>query len=108
MSTHQSIARLTPRSRITPGTVLAALGVLVAIVGAIVFLALGAANHSTVTIPATASSTAGVSTPQVHYLGPRQLSAVLDPQSGDGAPTASTGAPAPHYNCLGAAGRCLR
>src|SRR5947209_2851309 len=107
-STHPSIAPGPPRFRIRPGTVATALGVLVAIAVTTVFLALGGAHHSTVAIPVTASSTAGVSTPQVHYLGPRQMQAALTPNSGAVAPNAGTGRPGPRYTCLGTAGRCVR
>lgn len=108
MSTHHSIAARTPRFRIRPGTMATGLGVLVAIAVTIVLLSLAGTHHSTVAIPPTAASTAGVSMPQVHYLGPRQTQVVLTPNRGAVAPSSGAGAPAQRYTCLGAAGRCVR
>ena len=107
MTTQQSIAPLTPRFRIRPGTMMTALGVLVAIAVTIVFLTLGSAHHTTVAIPATPAPTAGIATPQLHYLGPRQLTAAPNPTSGAVAQNSDAGAP--HYTCLGvSAGLCNR
>jgi len=106
MSTPQSIPHLTPRFRIGLGTTLTALGVLVAIAVSILILALTGANNTTVATPVTASQAASGSTPQVHYLGPRQEQAATDAHSGGTRPTAGAGNPAAH--CLGAAQRCLR
>jgi hypothetical protein len=86
MSTPQTIARVTPRFRIRPGTVVTALGVLVAIAVTIGILALTGTHHTTVTTPATTSQAAGA-TPQTHYLGPRQQQA---PATTHGAATAAS------------------
>jgi hypothetical protein len=85
-----------------------ALGVLVAIAVTITILALTGANHTTAPTPATASQASSGSTPQVHYLGPRQEHAVINPPSGGGSTTVGVGNPASRYSCLGAAQRCLR
>ena len=108
MSTPQSIPRLTPRSRIGLGTMLTALGVLVAIAVTITILALAGANSTTVATPVTASQASGGSMPQTHYLGPQQQQAAVGPRTGGTASTAGVGNPAPHYTCLGAVQRCLR
>jgi hypothetical protein len=109
MSTPNSTAPVAPRFQIRVGTVLTALGALVAIAVTVITLALTGADHSTVATPATASQVASGSTPQVQYLGPRQLGATLNGQGGGGTtPTAGAGNVAPHYACLGAAQRCLR
>lgn len=108
MSTPQSIPHLTPRSRIRRGTLLTALGVLLAIAVAIIMLALTGTNHTTLATPVTASQAAASSTPQVRYLGPHQEHAAINPQSRGITPATSAGNPAPHYNCLGAARSCLR
>jgi hypothetical protein len=42
--------------------------------------------------------------PQVHYLGPRQVRARLNPQTSQ---RRADGTPVPQYICLGAAGHCL-
>jgi hypothetical protein len=101
MST-QSIPHVTPRFRTGPRTVLSALGLLVAIAATITILAL-TANHTTAATPATAPHAAARSTPQTHYLGPRQEHATLNPQT-----SGTTGNPAAHYSCLEAAQRCIR
>ncbi len=100
MSTPQTITRPTPRSRIRPGTVLTALGALVAIAVTIAILALTGTHHTTITSPATTSQAAASATPHTHYLGPQQQQA---PTTTHGAATAAA-----HYSCLGAAQRCLR
>lgn len=105
MSTTQSTARIAPRFRVGRGTLLTAIGVLVAIALAITIPALTGANHTNVATPATASQAAAGSTPQTRYLGPRQEQAA---QRDATTPTAGIGNPAPHYICLGAAQRCLR
>ncbi|HTU88249.1 MAG TPA: hypothetical protein VMF57_21895 [Solirubrobacteraceae bacterium] len=108
MSTPQSIPHLTPRSRIRPGTLLTALGVLFAIAVSIVILALTNANHTTIATPATPAQAAADSTPHVRYLGSEQVHAALNPVGGGGTTsTAGVGTPA-HYDCLGAARSCLR
>jgi hypothetical protein len=108
MSTPQSIPRVTPRIRIGRGAALTALGVLIAVVVAIIILALTGANHTTVTSPVAASQVAATSTPQTHYLGPGQEHAAPNPQTGEGTSPAGAGHLAAHYACLGAAQRCLR
>lgn len=106
MSTPQTIARVTPRSRIRPGTILTTLGVLVAIAVTIAFLALTGTHHTTTTTtPATSSQAAASATPQTHYLGPRQQQA---PTTTNRAASAASGGPAAHSTCLGAAQFCLR
>lgn len=108
MSTPQSIP-LTARIQIGLGTAMTAFGILVAIAVSITILALTGANHTTVTTPVTASQAAAGSTPQIHYLGPRQEQAAINPQSGgDNASTAGVGNPPAGYACLGAARSCLR
>jgi hypothetical protein len=72
MFTTQHIEPITPRLRTGPGTVVTALGVLVAIALAIVILALTSTHHTTDTTPATTSQAAASATPRTHYLGPRQ------------------------------------
>ena len=62
MSTPHTIARVTPRLRIRPGTVMTALGVLVAIAVTIGILALTGTHHTTVTTPATTSQAAASAT----------------------------------------------
>ncbi len=106
MSTPQSVP-LSPRVRIGRGTTMTALGVILAIAVAITILALTSADHTTVATPATASQAASVSTPQVHYLGPRQEQAAVTPQSGSGT-TPTAGNAVSHYSWLGAAHRDLR
>ncbi len=101
MSTPHTITRVTPRSRIRPGAVLTALGVLVAIAVTIVFLALTGTHRTTVTTAATSSQAAASATPHTHYLGPRQQQA---PTTSHGAASAASA----HSTCLGAAQRCLR
>jgi cell division septation protein DedD len=106
MHTPQSIGHITPRFRITPGTALTALGVLVAIAVTIMFLALtGTNHHTTVAIPATTSQAGASATPQTRYLGPRQQQA---PISSHDAASAAVGDPVAHPTCLGASQRCLR
>jgi hypothetical protein len=105
MFTTQHIEPITPRLRIRPGTVLTALGVLVAIAVTIVFLAVTGTHHTTVTTPATASQAAASATPQTHYIGPRQQQA---PTTTHGAASAASAELAAHSTCLGAAQRCLR
>lgn len=105
MATPQTITRTTPRVGIRPGTVLTALGVLVAIAVAIVILALTGTHHTTVATPAATPQVGASATPGTHYLGPRQEQALAIIHST--ASTASGGA-AGHYTCLGAAQRCLR
>ena len=61
MSTPQTITRVTPRSRIRPGTVLTTLGVLIAIAATIVILGLTGTHHTTLTTPATTSQPAAAS-----------------------------------------------
>ncbi len=104
MSTPQTVTPATSRLLTRPGTLIAALGVLVAIAVTIVILALTGAHHTTVPIPATASQAVASATPQVHYLGPRQQQAALHRTTTH----RGTGHPAPHYTCLGAPQRCLR
>jgi hypothetical protein len=111
MSTPHSIAR-PPRFRIGLGTLLTALGVLIAIATTITFIALTGANQTTAATPATPSQATAGSTPHIHYLGPRQQSARPNPQTaqiqgGGTTPTTGAGNPAPHYTCLGAAHHCL-
>jgi len=103
MSTPQSIAVVAPRFRIRQATLLAALGVLAAIAVSIVILAVTSANHTAAVAPVTASEASSGSVPAIRYLGPRQVSASLNPQT-----TATTDASNAvlHY-CLGAAQRCL-
>ncbi|MGB8881531.1 MAG: hypothetical protein WCD11_34875 [Solirubrobacteraceae bacterium] len=108
MSAPQSIPHVTHRFRIGLGTMLTALGVLLAVAVTIIILALTGANHTTVATPVTASAAANGSTPQTHYLGPRQQRAAINPQNGGITATASAGKPAPLYSCLGAVQRCLR
>lgn len=108
MSTPQSIPHVTPQFRIGLGTALSALGVLVAIAVTVTFLALTAANHSSVATPVTASQASAGSVPQVHYLGPRQQQAAINAQSVAGTTTAGASNPAAHYTCLGAGHGCLR
>lgn len=108
MSTPQSIPHLTPQFRVRLGTLLTALGVLIAIAVSIVILALTGANHTTVATPVTPAQAAADSTPQVRYLGAGQVHAALKPQSGAvTTSTAGAGTPA-HYDCLGAARSCHR
>ena len=99
MSTHQSIAPLTPRFRIRPGIVATALGVLIAIAVTTVFLTVGSAHHATLATPVTPAPTAGIAAPQLHYLGPLQQRAASSPNSGAVSPSSDAGAP--HYTCLG-------
>jgi len=105
MSTPQTIEPLTPRFRITPGALLTALGVLVAIAVTVTFITLtGTNHHTTIASPAT-SQAAATATPHTQYLGPRQQHA---PTVSQGAGSAPAGEPAAHYACLGAPHRCLR
>jgi len=111
MSTPHSIPRA-PRFRIRLGTLMTALGVLIAIATTIAFIALTGANHTTTATPATASQAAARSTSHTQYLGPAQQRARPNPQTVKtqaGIPALTTGArnPAPHYACLGAAHHCL-
>ena len=69
----------------------------------ITILALTGADHTTVATPATASQAASGSTPQVHYLGPRQQRATANPQTGGITLTAGAANPVPHYSWLEAA-----
>ena len=107
VSTPRTIAWGSPRLRLGYGMLPIALGALVAIAVTTVMLALTGANRTTVPTratgasPAITSQPAGVATPQVRYLGPRQTRAALY------APAAG-GDPAAHYTCLGAPQRCLR
>jgi hypothetical protein len=113
MSTTQTTAWVSPRFRLGYGMLPIALGALVAIAVTTVMLALIGANRTTVPTrstvptrttvasPAITSQPAGVATPQVHYLGPRQTRAALY------APAAGSDRAA-HYTCLGAPQRCLR
>ena len=105
MSTPQTSARVTPRSRIRPGTILTTLGALVAIALTIVILALTGTHHTTVTTAATTSQASASATPQTHYLGPRQQQARTTTH---GAASAVSAEPAAHFTCLGAPQRCLR
>jgi hypothetical protein len=100
MSSLNSTAPLAPRLHVTVGTALTALGAVLAIAATIVTLALTGANHTTAASPPTASQAASSPTTHVRYLGPRQLKATPDPQSGA---TAGAGNAAPRYTCLGAA-----
>jgi len=104
MSTPHSIPRA-PRFRIRPGTLMTALGVLIAIATTIAFIALTGTNHTTALTPATPSQAAASSTTHIHHLGPQQQSA--QNQGGSSTATTDTGNPAPHYTCLGAAHNCL-
>jgi hypothetical protein len=108
MSTPHSIPHVTPRFRIGLGTALSALGVLLAIAVTVILLALTGANHTTIATPVTASQASTGSTPQAHYLGPRQQRAAINPQSVPGTTTTGASNPAAHYACLAAARRCLR
>jgi hypothetical protein len=112
MSTPQTVALPAPRLRIRQATLLTALGLLVAIAASIVILALTGANHTTATIPATASQATSVSMPQIRYLGPQQLRAALkQPTTQTAASDAISTADAENAMlnyCLGAAQRCLR
>lgn len=105
MSTPQAIARVTPGSRIRPGKVIPALGVLVAIAVTVAFLALTGTHHTTVTTPPTTSQAAASAAPQTRYLGPRQLQS---PTNTHGPASAASDGPTAHPTCLGAAQRCLR
>ena len=109
MYTPQPIEPLTPRFRIRPGTVVTALGVLVAIAVTIGILALTGTNHTTLPIPATTSHAADGTAPHVHYLGPQQTRAWLNPATTQGDATGPvTGDHVPQYTCLGIAEHCLR
>ena len=101
----QPIEPITPRIRIKPGTLLTALGVLVAIAVTIMFITLTGTNHHTAAIRATTPQPAATAIPHTHYLGPRQQHA---PTSTNAATSAAAGEPAAHYACLGAPQRCLR
>jgi hypothetical protein len=105
MSTTQGVPHLTPRVRIGFGTLLAALGVLVAIAVTIALLALTSANHTAAAIPSTPSPAAVGSTPEIHYLGPRQTSAALTATTTSGLGGSDL---APRLTCLGDAQRCNR
>ena len=110
MSTPHTIPRA-PRFRIGLGTLMTALGVLIAVAITITFIALTGANHTTAATPATLSQ-AAAGPSQVRYLGPRQQSARPNPQAaqsqgGASTPTTGAGNPGPHYTCLGAAHDCL-
>jgi hypothetical protein len=109
MSTPQGIAHQ-PRLRIGLGTLMAALGVLIAVGATIAFLALTGAHHTTIASPPTGLRAASASTQHVLYLGPRQVSEELAAQSVHGGVTApgAVGAAAPHYTCLGGEQRCRR
>ncbi len=107
MSATQSTPHLTPRFRTGFTAVMAALGVLLATAVTITILSLGGANHTTVPTPVTASQVAAGSTPQIRYLGPRQLSAGHYPLSGGTAATAAADRTASAWSCLGGAQPCL-
>ena len=107
MSTAQGIPHLTPRFRIGLGTVLTAFGILAAIAVSILILALSGANNTTAASPSTASQAAASSTPEIHYLGPRQTAAALSATTTSGA-SGFAGNLAPRFTCLGDAQRCLR
>jgi hypothetical protein len=109
MSTPQTIARVAPRFQVRQAPLLTALGVFVAIAVSIVILALTGASHTTAASPVTASEATGASVPQVHYLGPRQLSEGLNPQTTQmpRGGTSSTNNALSGYACLGAAQHCL-
>ena len=105
MFTPRPIEPITPRVRIKPGTLLTALGILVAIAVTIMFIALtGTNHHTTVATTATTSQAAATATPHTQYLGPRQQQA---PTSPTGAAGTAADHPAVHYVCLGAPQRCL-
>lgn len=111
MSTPHSIPRA-PRFRGKLGTLMTALGALIAVAVAVVFISLAGANHTTAASPATPSQAAAGSTPHIQYLGPAQQTARLNPQTaqiqgGGNTPTTSAPNAAPHYTCLGAAHDCL-
>jgi len=108
MSTPQSTAPAAPQFQMRVGTVLTALGVILAMAVAITILALTSADHTSVATPATASQAASGSTPQAHYLGPHQERAAISPQSGGTSPTAGAGNAVSHYGWLGAAHRDVR
>jgi len=95
MSTPRSLPR-NPRLPIKRGTLLTALGVLIAIATTITFIALTATHHTTATTPPAATHAAASPTPHNHYLGPQQQNARPKPQTTQ-----------PHYTCLGAAHHCL-
>jgi len=106
MYTPQPIEPLTPRFPIKRGTIVTALGVLVAIAVTIMFLTLtGTNHHTTAAITATTSQPAATATPQTRYLGPRQQQAPISPND---AASAAAGDPVAHPTCLGASRRCLR
>jgi len=111
MSTPHSLPRA-PRLRTGLGTLLTALGVLIAIATTIAFIALTGTNHTTAATPAAPSQAAAGSATHIQYLGPQQQSAERNPQTaqsqGAGStPTTDAGNPAPRYTCLGAAHYCL-
>ena len=85
-----------------PGTVLTALGVLIAIAVTIMFITLTGTHHTTAAIPAT--------TPNPPLPPPRTPTTSGHANSRPQPPAASAaaGEPAAHYACLGAAQRCLR
>jgi hypothetical protein len=72
-SSPHSIPSVTPRFRVTHGTVLTAFGVLVAIALTLMILTLTSATSPTVPPPVTASHAGGGTPPAVRFLGPRQL-----------------------------------
>jgi hypothetical protein len=105
MTTPQGIARVAPRFRIRPTTLMTAIGVLVAITVSIVILALTDAHHTTASTPVTPSQAAGGTVPQIHYMGPRQARAGLNSQtahvhSDATAPAAGASYRALQYSCL--------
>ena len=113
MSTPQAIAFPAPRAWFHGRTLLIAVGVLVAIAVCIVVIALTTGGRAaTATSPVTVSA-AGASGPEVHYLGPRQIGAAVNPRTAQPQavgtiPTADSSSAALHYTCLGAAERCVR
>jgi len=104
MSTPHSVPRA-PRFRSKLGTLMTALGALIAIAVAIAiaiaFVALTGANRTTAATPATPPQAAAGATPHIQYLGPAQQTARPNPQTTQtqgGGRTPTTGAPnaAPH------------
>ncbi|HTX07593.1 MAG TPA: hypothetical protein VME22_03220 [Solirubrobacteraceae bacterium] len=108
MSTSPGIAPVAPRFRIGLRSVLAALGVLVAVGVAVILLSPTGTNRTTVATAAPAAQAATGSPPEIYYLGPRQASAALTPTAASGATGLAGGEPARGRSCLGDAQRCLR